>query len=297
MFTASARSASATCCCSPCFTQELETDDTGIRLVVANNRRQRCTAAVGALHLRLETATAAMLQHVKAAAAQLFGHTKGKAARRIALRHQIHIRRNRQRFVALILPQRQQAFDAHGEATGRRGLAAELRNQAVIAAAGANRALGAQLIGDPFEHGQVVVVEPAHQARIDARMNARILENGLHAFEMLERVLAQIVHQLGRGLDQRLHVRILGVEDAQRIAVQATLRIGIQLRRMLLEVSDQRGAMLLAFLDAAERIDFETYAFQAHRSSHSRAVIRICSASMSGPAKPRASTPIWWNWR
>jgi hypothetical protein len=39
----------------------------------------------------------------------------------------------------------------------------------------------------------------------------------------------RIVDQLRRGLDQRLHGRVLGVQDAQRIAVQAALGIGVEL--------------------------------------------------------------------
>jgi hypothetical protein len=104
--------------------------------------------------------------------------------------------------MALILPQREQALDAHGEAAGRRRLAAQLRDQAVVAAAGADGALRAELVGHPLEHGQVVVIESAHQARIDPVGNRRILEQLLHALEMFERFLAEIVDQLRRRLDQ-----------------------------------------------------------------------------------------------
>jgi hypothetical protein len=82
------------------------------------------------------------------------------------------------RGLALILPQREQALDAHGEAAGRRRLAAQLLDQAVVAAAGADRALRAELVGHPLEHGEVVVVQAAHQARVDAIGNAGVLEQG-----------------------------------------------------------------------------------------------------------------------
>ena len=52
-------------------------------------------------------------------------------------------------------------------------LAAELLDQRVVAAAAADRALRAEPVGDPLEHGEVVVVHAAHQARVDAVRRAR----------------------------------------------------------------------------------------------------------------------------
>ena len=45
--------------------------------------------------------------------------------------------------------------------------AAELGEQAVVAAAAAHRALGTEPVGDPLEHGEVVVVHAADQARVE----------------------------------------------------------------------------------------------------------------------------------
>ncbi len=145
--------------------------------------------------------------------------------------------------MALVLPQREQAFDAHGKAAGGRRLAAQLRDQAVVTTAGTDGALRAELVGHPLEHGQVVVIQPAHQARVDPVGNRRILEQLLHALEMLQGFRAEVVDQLRCRLDQFLQRGILGVQDAQRIALQPALRLGIELIMMAPEIGDQVGAV------------------------------------------------------
>jgi hypothetical protein len=88
--------------------------------------------------------------------------------------------------------------------------------------------LRAQAVGDPFEDGERVVVHAAHQAVVDAVGLAGGVQRLADTVEVLERGLAQVVHQLGRGFHQALHGRVLGVQDAQRVAVQAALRLGVQ---------------------------------------------------------------------
>ena len=74
---------------------------------------------------------------------------------------------------------------------------------------------------------------------------------------MLDGGLTEEIHQFRRALDEFLHVRILAVEDAQRIGMQAALGIGIQRLAMPLEISDQLGAVALPLLRAAQRVDFQ----------------------------------------
>ena len=45
---------------------------------------------------------------------------------------------------------------------------------------------------------------------------------------MRSRRVAQAIEQARRAVDQRLHRRILAIENAQRIGVQAALRIGVE---------------------------------------------------------------------
>jgi hypothetical protein len=242
---------------------------------------------IGTLHLRLEAAAAAVEDHVEAGAAQAFGGAEGRRLCQFSPGAR-HTRRARHappaRLVAvLFLQQRDQALDAHGETAGRRRLAAELLDQAVVAAAGADRALGAQLVGDPLEHGQVVVVEAAHQARVDAIRHAGFLEQRLHPGEMLQRGLAEEIHQLRRPSTSSCMCGILAVEDAQRIGMQAALGVGIERLAMALEIGDQLGAVATALLGILPRELISSRMPVSASSSHSRAHITICSASTSGP--------------
>jgi hypothetical protein len=61
-----------------------------------------------------------------------------------------------------------------------------------------------------------------------------------------ERLGAEEVDQLGRRLDHVLHGRVLGVEDAQRVAVQAALAVFVELVGMLLEVGLMSSARCAA---------------------------------------------------
>jgi hypothetical protein len=72
-----------------------------------------------------------------------------------------------------------------------------------------------------------------------------------------ERLGAEEIDQLRRRLDDRLHRRVLAVEDAQRIAVQAAPRVLVERVGMLLEVGDQRGAVRAALVRLAEAVDLE----------------------------------------
>ena len=129
------------------------------------------------------------------------------------------------------LQQQDDPLDADGEAAGRRGLAAQLLEQAVVASAPGDRALRPQPVGDPLEHGPIVIVEAAHEPRVDLERDAAVREEPLQAVEMGARLGAEPLDELRRAPDQFLHVRILGVEDAQRIRVQPALRVGVELLR------------------------------------------------------------------
>jgi hypothetical protein len=60
--------------------------------------------------------------------------------------HQVHIGHHALGLAAGLLPQGEQTLDAHREARRRRRLAAELGDEAVVTAAGADRALGARRV-------------------------------------------------------------------------------------------------------------------------------------------------------
>ena len=115
---------------------------------------------------------------------------------------------------------------------------------------------------DELEGGVGVVVETAHQARIDLEGDAGGRQPVLHRLEEIAARLVQVIGE-GRciGVD-RLVALVLAVEDAQRIAQQAVARILGQLVDMARIVVDQHLAVAGAALRIAERIDLEHAAIE-----------------------------------
>ena len=67
------------------------------------------------------------------------------------------------------------------------GLPPSALEQAVVAAAAGDGALRAQAVGDPFEHRAIVIVEAAHEPRIDLERDAAVGEELLQAVEVRAR--------------------------------------------------------------------------------------------------------------
>ena len=85
------------------------------------------------------------------------------------------------------------------------------------------------------------------------------------AVEMRARVVAELIDELRRGVDHRLHRGILAVEDAQRIRVQPALRIVVEDVAVPLEVRDQLRAMRAALVRVADRVDLQLDAVEPER--------------------------------
>ena len=139
---------------------------------------------------------------------------------------------------------------------GRR-LAPELRHQAVVTAAGADRVLGAQRIGDPLEHRARVVIEPAHQPRIERySIPARVQSCAHSASKCALRLRIQVSVSSGAAAISA-HPGILAVQDAQRIAAEAPPAVLIQRALVLREILHQLLAVRAARLRRAQGIDLQ----------------------------------------
>ena len=90
-----------------------------------------------------------------------------------------------------------QTLQPHGEAHRRGRAATELGHQAVVASTGADRALGAQVIGDPLEDGAVIVIQTAHQTRIDLIGDASGGEPGAKVLEVAPGRLPEMIEDDG----------------------------------------------------------------------------------------------------
>ena len=171
--------------------QVLERQLARAHLVLADDQREQGAARVGFFHLRLEAAAARMLHDCVARRAQRLRGKQRIFLGALPLVDHVRIRRSGSRHPAGLLPERNQPFHAGGESHRRRGLAADLLEQAVVAPARADRALRAELVGDPLEHGEVVVVEAPHEPGVDRERDARHGQQFLQALEVRERRLAE----------------------------------------------------------------------------------------------------------
>ncbi len=101
--------------------------------------------------------------------------------------------------------------------------AAELFNQAVVAAAGDQCALGAQLIGDKLERGVTIIIEPAHEVRGEFVGHSGSIEPGADRREEALGLSSQC-HRWRAGREW-LVPRVLAVEDPQRVIVEPGLAV------------------------------------------------------------------------
>ena len=123
---------------------------------------------------------------------------------------------------ALVVAREQRAVEPEGEADARRRRPAERLDQPVVAAAAAERVLGAvERAAGVLERRAQVVVEAAHQPRLDAVRDAERVEPGADGVEVGCRALSLQKSAIRGAAAIRSRVlAALGVEHAQRVAGQ-----------------------------------------------------------------------------
>ena len=171
--------------------------------------------------------------------------------------HGISIRCQGRYSPAAFLQQLEHALNPQGPADGRRRLAADLLDQVVVAPAGAQGTLGAELVGDEFKDREVVIVQSTHQAVVERPGHAIGIQNRFERIKVGQRSGAQEVDKPRSTLDHRFHGRVFGVQNTQRITVQAALGVFVQRLSVLLKVSDQLGAMQGPLIGLAQAVDFQ----------------------------------------
>ena len=130
-------------------------------------------------------------------------------------------------------------------------------DQAVVAAAGDDRALRAQLIGDEFERGVAVIIEAAHEVGREFIGDPGSVEPGAN---LAEEILGFGGERHRRGaVGERAVARILAVEDAQRVLVEPGLAVFAQARAVRGELSEDSQMRLdnnpLRILDSKDPRD------------------------------------------
>ena len=110
------------------------------------------------------------------------------------------------------------------------GRAAQLLGQTVVATAAAERALRADHGRPDLPDRARVVVQSAHQARVDRVRDARRLQMVEPALEVHAALVAQVIGAVRRALEHGLALGPLFVQQAQRIGLESPLAVLAQAR-------------------------------------------------------------------
>ena len=151
-----------------------------------------------------------------------------------------------------------QALDPGGPADGGGQRAAHFGDQPVVAAAGHDGALGAELGGDELERGVAVVVEAADDARVFPEWDAE-------ADQVLLQLVVEGSGRVGQvGVDGRrvgddaAVGLVLAVQDAHRVAAPAGSRLSCDRAGLVFgEIGDQGVAVGVAAVLVAEGVQFQ----------------------------------------
>ena len=200
--------------------------------LVSDNHDRTRAESVRLLQLPLHAP--AGLLHLRAQAAAC------GAARRAGRRHGRRARprtRRLPRSCSAVARRQQHPLDARRPAHARGRRAAQLLDQAVVAAAAAERRLGAEALGLELEHRARVVVEPAHERGVDLVRHPGPVEQRPHLGEVLGVVGASRSTQARRLRHHRLGAGVVGVERAQRVLLEPRAHLLRQLALARAQVS------------------------------------------------------------
>ena len=178
----------------------------------------------------------------------------------------------------------QHPLDPRRPARGRRRRAAELLDQAVVAAAAADARLRAERVGGELEHGPRVVVEAAHERRIELVAEARHRRAArARAVKCSASSGASRSSSVGASLIVSRVRGVAGVERAHRVQVDPRARPRARVRpharagRRSAPRGTRRGSAGVPRLESRRRT------LTRRRRAWSRsASSRISSASVSG---------------
>ena len=189
------------------------------------------------------------------------------------------------------------SLDAGSPADRRGRRTAELLDQAVVATAAADLGLGAEPLADEREDRPRVVVEAAHQGRVDHVLDAGRVEQARTSAKCSASSPSRRSTIVGAPAITAAGALVVGVEGAQRVDVDPLAHVLGELapRWRAGAPSAPPGRHGAPRASRGCRAAARPPGRRARRAG-SRAA-PIDSASASGESLPIASAPIWWNWR
>ena len=157
----------------------------------------------------------------------------------------------------------QETFKTDRKADARCGRTADLFDEAVIAAAAADCALRSERWILDLESGIRIVVEPAHELRVDGVGDPKSCEVGFQSFELLVATLAEIVRDDRRTDSRRFAALFLAVEKSKRILVKSGLAVFTELALLGFEEFDELLSVLRTAVRIADGVQMEIEIFQS----------------------------------
>ena len=192
----------------------------------------------------------------------------------------------------------QQPLDPDPEADPGRGRTAHILGELVVAPAAADRVLGGvERVAHELERGARVVVEPAHQARIELVLDSERVEAALYRLEVHPRLVAQMLGELRCPLDDVRPRVVLGVEHAQRVVLDPLAELGPSVAAVVQEVARGARRRTRARLSGSPIELSSSLQRSSPSSRRNPASSAITSTSTSGSSTPSASTPSCQCWR
>ena len=211
------------------------------------------------------------------------------AARRVDHPHFRTLRRHVEH--ALGIAGQQQTLDAQRKADAGRRRPAERLNQPVVATTAADRVLGSiQARGTELESGACVVVEPAHQLGLHGVLDPKRVQALTHPLEVGRRLCGEIVGDLRGFRSHCSGVGTLGIQDAQRVALDLVPILRVDVAGPLLQVRAERVVIGGTGFGVAHRIHQQRRPLQPDRPEELRSQgddfhigVRVVSAERLGP--------------
>ena len=150
-------------------------------------------------------------------------------------------------------------LDSSGPADRRRMRSTERFDEAVVTTAGNHRALRAEAVGDELERRVAIIIEAADEPRVALPRHARSVETGGYGSKEVRGLGGQMLIHVRRIGADRTVLRVLAVEDPQRIALEPGDTVLRQIRPVPFKIIDERSAPRLARFGIAERVEFERH--------------------------------------
>ena len=222
-------------------------------------------AFVRRAHLRLEAAALVVHLGADSLRAEFLRHAEDVRADLVVDGDEIGVRARGRRSASasvLLLERQDRRDDAHREpdAAGRRP--AEFGDEVVVPPAAADRVARAQGGMRKLEHRPRVIIEPAHEVIVYVELEAGARQERRHRLEVRPAVRVEVIAHRRRGARDLAAGRVLAVEHAEHVPVEARLAVLAEFRAARRQELAEHVAIGRPAVRATDRVDLDLHAGQ-----------------------------------